>query len=87
MNHVTTLATKQAELIVKVLLAFLQGELAICSKLICDICLLVFTGFRLVIVIVCGTGFGSQWIRVVLSVRVWVWLAYFVRFLVRIWDC
>ena len=37
MNHVTTLAAKEAEFIVKALLAFLWSELAICFKPICHI--------------------------------------------------
>ena len=50
---------------------------------------LVSTGFRLVIVFVSGTRFGceSGWSRVFLLVRVQVWLAYFIGFLIGIWDC
>ena len=89
MNHVITLAAEQAEFIVEVLLAFLWSKLAVCSEIIHDVRLLVSTGFRLVIVFVSGTGFrcGSRWSWVFLLVGVWVWLAYFIRFLVRIRDC
>ena len=88
-NHVITLAAKQAEFIVKASLAFLWGELAICSEPIHDIHLRVSTGFRPVTVFVSGTRFrcgsGRSW--VFLPVRVWVWLAHFLGFLVGIQDC
>ena len=52
MNHMTTLVTKQAEFIVKASLAFLQGELAVSSELVCQVHFLVSIGFRLVFVFV-----------------------------------
>ena len=73
----------------KVSLAFLQDELAIYSEFVCDIHLWVSTGFRLVVVFVSGTGFrfGRRQSRFSILVRVQVWLACFLGFLVRIWDC
>ena len=85
----TTLAAEQAEFIVKALLVFLWGELAVCSELIHAVHLLVSAGFRLVFVFVSGTRFGcrSGQSRVFLLVGVQVQLAHFIGFLVGIWDC
>ena len=82
----TTLATKQAEFIVWVSLAFLCGELAIFPELICQVqvllLVLVPAGFRLVFVFILGARSGSQRSQVCFSVRIWVWLACFIGFLV-----